>query len=135
MVGGLVIVLRAGDVVESELEHGESEAVSPYDPGTLVCTLDDPVDVPAEFTSRAIRYGWPEAAHVVPSFFGVDEVGGREISGGDARLLAIVTAAVLSHERRHGRLSSSSGSLTEGRLTIPGFNSAHYSVVHQKGQR
>jgi hypothetical protein len=106
------LALFPGEVVGSELEHRDPEAPRPYDPGTLVCTLDDPDEAPVEFRSRAIRYGWPEDALLVPSFFGVDEEGGREISGGDARLLAIVTAAVLSHERRHGRPSSSSSSLT-----------------------
>jgi hypothetical protein len=128
------LALFPGEVVESELEHRDSEAPWPYDPGTLVCTLDDPDEVPAELRLRAIRYGWPESAHLVPSFFGVDEEGGREISSVDARLLAIVTAAVLSHERRRGRPSSSSRLLTEGHLTTPGFNSAHYSVLHQKRQ-
>jgi hypothetical protein len=128
------LALFPGEVVESELEHRDSEAPRPYDPGTLVCTLDDPDEVPAELRCRAIRYSWPESAHLVPSFFGVDEDGGREISSGDARLLAIVTAAVLYHERRHGRPSSSSSSLTEGRLTTPGFDSAHYSVLHEKRQ-
>ena len=128
------LALFPGEVVESELEHRDPEAPWPYDPGTLVCTLNDPDEMPAELRSRAIRYGWPESAHLVPSFFGVDEEGGREISGGEARLLTIVTAAVLSHERRHGRPSSSTSALTQGHFKTPGFDSSEYSVFHQKRQ-
>jgi hypothetical protein len=126
------LALFPGKVVEAELEHGDPASPWPYDPGTLVCTLDDPDEVPAELRSRAIRYCWPESAHLVPSFFGVDEEGVCEISGGDARLLAIVTAAVLSHERRHRQPSSSSSSPTKGHVTTQGFDSARYSVLHQQ---
>lgn len=126
------LALFPGEVVEADLERRNPAAPWPYDPGTLACTLNDDDDVPVEFRARAIRYGWPEAAQLVPSFFGVDEEGGREISVTDARLFAVVTAAVLSHVRRHVRPSPKSKTPTEGQVAMPDSRSARYSVLHQK---
>jgi hypothetical protein len=126
------LALFPGEVVEADLERRDPAASWPYDPGTLVCTLDDPDDVPIEFRARAIRYGWPETAHLVPSFFGVDEEGGRDFSTADARLFAVVTAAVLSHDRRHHRPSPIPRSPTMGQVATSNFRSARYSVLHQK---
>jgi len=126
------LALFPGEVVEADLEHRDPAMPWSYDPETLACTLDDPDDVPVEFRARAIRYGWPETAHLVPSFFGVDEEGGREISTTDARLFAVVAAAVLSHDRRHGRPVPIPRTPTEGHVAMPDSRSARYSVFHQK---
>ncbi len=125
------LAIFPGDVVEADLEHRDPAAPWPYEAETLACTLDDPDDVPVELRARAIRYGWPETAHLVPSFFGVDEEGGREISTADARLFAVVTAAVIAHDRRHRRPSPKSSTRTEGQVAIPDCRSARYSVLHQ----
>jgi hypothetical protein len=98
------LALFPGEVVEADLERRDPAPSWPYDPETMVCMLDDPEDVPEEFRARAIRYGWAERAPLVPSF-GVDDEGGRDFSSPDARLFAVVTAAVLSHDRRHRRPS------------------------------
>ena len=119
-----------GEVVEADLEHRDPAAPWPFEAGTLACTLDDPDEVPVEFGARALRYGWPRTADLVPSFFGVDEEGGREISTADARLFAVVAAAVTAHVRRHRRPSPSS-TPTEGRVAFPDSRSARYSVLHQ----
>jgi hypothetical protein len=68
----------------------------------------------------------------VPSFFGMDEDGGREISTADARLFTVVTAAVLSHDRRLRRPSPRASTPTEGHVAMPDSRSAHYSVLHQE---
>jgi hypothetical protein len=120
-----------GEVIEADLEDRDPSAAWPYAAGTLACTLDDPDDVPVEFKARAFRYGWPETAQLVPSFFGVDEEGGREISTADARLFVVVTAAVVAHDRRHRRPSPQSNTPTEGQVAIPDSRSARYSVLHQ----
>jgi hypothetical protein len=127
----LGLALFPGEVVEAEHERRDPAAPWPYDPETLVCTLDDPDEVPVEFRARAIRYGWSESAPLVPSFFGVDEEGGRDFSSPDARLFAVVTAAVLSHDRRHRRPSAISRTPTEDRMETPNTGSARYSVFHQ----
>ncbi len=80
------LAIFPGEVVEADLEHRVPAAPWPFEPETLACTLDNPDDVPVEFRDRAIRYGWPQAAPLVPSFFGVDQEGGREISKADACL-------------------------------------------------
>jgi hypothetical protein len=121
-----------GKVVEADLEHRDQAAPWPYDPETLACTLDDPAGVPVEISARAFRYGWPETAHLVPSFFGVDEEGGRDFSTADARLFAVVTAAVLSHDSRHRRPLPKPGLPTAGHMAIPNSGSARYSVFHQR---
>jgi hypothetical protein len=126
------LALFPDEVVEAELEHRDPAAPWPYEPGTLACTLDDPDDVPVEFRARAIRYGWPESAHLVASFFGVDEEGGREISTSDARLFAVVAAAVVSHVGRHVRPSPKPRTPTKGHVAMPDSRSACYSVLHQK---
>jgi hypothetical protein len=126
------LALFPGEVVEADIEHRDPAAPWPYDPETVACTLDDPQDVPVEFKVRATRYGWPETGQLVPSFFGVDEEGGREISTTEARLFAVVTAAVLSHVRRHVRPSAISRTPTEGHVVMPDSRSARYSVLHQK---
>ncbi len=126
------LALFPGEVVEADLEHRDPAAPWPYDAETLACTLDDPRDVPVEFRTRAIRYGWPETALFVPSFFSVDEEGGREISTTDARLFAVVAAALLSHVRRHLGPSPKPRAPTEGQVAMPGSRSARYSVLHQK---
>jgi hypothetical protein len=125
------LAIFPGDVVEVDLEHRDPAAPWPFETETLACTLDDPDEVPVEFRDRAIRYGWPHTAHLVPSFFGVDEEGGHEISTGDARLFAVVTAAVSAHDRRHRRPSPTSSTPTEGQVAIPDSRSARYSVLHQ----
>jgi hypothetical protein len=119
-------------VVEAHLEHRDPAAPWPFEPETLACTLDHPDDVPVEFRDRAIRYGWTRIAHLVPSFFGMDEEGGREISTADACLFAVVTAAVLSHDRRLRRPSSPPSTPTEGHVAMPDSRSARYSVLHQE---
>jgi hypothetical protein len=119
-------------VVEADLEHRDPAAPWPYVPGTLACTLDSPDDVPVEIRARAIRYGWPETAHLLPSFFGIDDEGGRDFSTADARLFAVGTAAVLSHDRRYRGPSAKPGTHTEGHVAIPESRSARYSVLHEK---
>lgn len=126
------LALFPGEVVEADPEHMDPGMPWPYDPETMVCTLDNPVDVPVEFRARAIRYGWPETAHLVPVFFGVDEVGGCDFSAAEARFFTVVTAAVLSHDRRHRRPSSVPRTPTKGHVEIPNSGSARYAVVHQK---
>jgi hypothetical protein len=125
------LAIFPGDVVQADLEHWDPAAPRPYEAETLACTLDDPDDVPVEFRARAIRYGWRQTAPLVPSFLGVDEDGGREISTADARLFAVVTAAVVAHDRRHRRPSPRSSTPTEGEVAIPDSSSARYSVLHQ----
>jgi hypothetical protein len=68
----------------------------------------------------------------VASFFGVDEEGGREISTSDARLFAVVAAAVVSHVGRHVRPSPKPRTPTKGHVAMPDSRSACYSVLHQK---
>ena len=126
------LALFPGDVVEADLEHRDPTTPWPFDPETLACTLDDPSEVPVEFRARAIRYGWPETAPLVPSFFGMDEEGGREISTTDARLFVVVTAAVLSHVRRHLGPSPNPRTPTEGHVAMPDSRPARYSVLHQE---
>ena len=126
------LAIFPGEVVEADLEHRDPGAPWPFKTETLACTLDDPDSVPLEFRDRAIRYRWPRTAHLVPSFFGMDEEGGREISTADARLLTVVTAAVLSHDRRLRRPSPRAGTPTEGHVAMPDSRSAHYSVLHQE---
>jgi hypothetical protein len=121
-----------GDVVEADLEHRDPAAPWPYEAGTLACTLDDPDDVPVEFKARAFRYGWRQTADLVPSFFGVDEEGGREMSTAEARLFAGVAAAVIAHDRRHRRPSPKSDTPTQGEVAMSNSGSAHYSVRHRK---
>jgi hypothetical protein len=113
------LAIFPGDVVEADLEHEDPARPTSVEAETLACTLDHPDDVPVEFRDRAIRYGWPETAHLVPSFFGVDEEGGREISTADAQLFAVVTAAVIAHDRRHRRPSPRSSTPTAGQVAIP----------------
>ena len=107
------------EVVEADLEHRDPAAQWPYDPDTLVCSLDDPAGVPVEIRARALRYGWSENAHLVPSFFGVDKEGGRDFSAADARLFAVVTEAVLSHGSHHHRPVPKPGLPTEIRAPDP----------------
>ena len=126
------LALFPGEVVEADFEHRDSAAPWPYESETLACTLDDPDDVPFEFMARAIRYGWPESALLVPSFFSIDEEGGREISTNDARHFAVVAAAVLSHVRRHLGPSPKPRTPTEGHVAMPDSRSARYSVLHHK---
>lgn len=125
------LVLFPYEVVEADLEHRDPAAPWPYDPDTLVCSLDDPAGVPVEIRARALRYGWPETAHLVPSFFGVDEEGGRDFSAADARLFAVVTEAVLSRDSYHHRPLPKPGLPTEGHVALPSSVSARYSVFHQ----
>ena len=126
------LAIFPGQVVEADLEHRDPAAPWPFEPETLACTLDDPDSVPLEFRDRAFRYGWPRTAHLVPSFFGMDEEGGREISTAEARLFTVVTAAVLSHDRRLRRPSPQPSTPTEGHVAMPDSRSAHYSVLHQE---
>jgi hypothetical protein len=125
------LAIFPGEVVEVDLEHRDPAAPWPFEAETLACTLDDPDDTPVEFRDRAIRYGWPHAGRLVPSFFGVDEEGGREISAADARFFVVVTAAVTAHDRRHRRPSPKSSTPTEGQVPVPGSRAARYSVLHQ----
>jgi hypothetical protein len=125
------LALFPGEVVEADLAR-DPAAPWPYDSGTLACTLDNPDDVPVEIRARAIRYGWPETAHLMPSFFGVDDEGGRDFSAADARLFAVCTAAVLSHDRHYRGPSPKPRTPTEGHVAIPESRSARYSVLHEK---
>jgi hypothetical protein len=126
------LALFPGNVIETSLEHRDPAAPWPYDPETLACTLDSPLGVPLEIRGRALRYGWPETAQLVPTFFCLEEEGGRDFSKSEARLFAVVTAAVLSHDRRHRRPLATPELPTEGQFAMPHSGSARYSVFHQE---
>jgi hypothetical protein len=126
------LALFPGDVIEVDLEHRDPAEPWPFDPETLACTLDGPSDVPVEIRARALRYGWPETAQLLPTFFCLDEDGGREFSKADARLFAVVTAAVFSHDSRHRRPLAKPGLPTEGNVAMPNSGPAYYSVFHQQ---
>jgi hypothetical protein len=128
----LGLALFPGEVVQSDLERRDPAAPWPYDPETLVCTLDDPDDVPVEFRARAVRYGWSESAPLAPSFFCLDREGGRDFSSPEARFFAVVTGAVLAHDRRHRRPSALSRTPAEDGMEIPNAGSARYSVFHRQ---
>jgi hypothetical protein len=131
----LGLAIFPGAVVQANVDQWIPTASRPYDAGTLVCTLDDPDEVPLEFMTRAVRYGWPETAPLVPTFFSVDEEGACDFSTAHARLSAVVIAAVLSHDRRYHRPSSDPEIPTEGNLVISISHTARYSVLHLKRPR
>jgi hypothetical protein len=135
VIGGagiqLGLAIFPGEVVEADLGHAKLTAW-PYDVGTLVCTLDLPDEVPVEFRTRAVRYGWAETAPLVPSFFGVDAEGACELSAADARHCAVIIAAVISHDNRYRSPSTNPDTPTEGNVVTPHAGTARFSVFHQK---
>ena len=124
------LALFPGEVVEID---GEGPAPPwPYEAGTLACTLDDPTDIPAEITARASRYGWPRTLRIVPSFFGMDQGGGRDFSAQDADLFCVLTAAVVAHDRHYRRPSAKAGAPTNGKVLLSGSRTTRFSVRHRQ---
>ncbi len=84
-------------------------------PGTLMSTLDSPIDVPEEFTNRAKRYGWPADSDLVPVFLTVTDDGAQEPSRTDVQTLTIALAAVSRHdEHRASRRGNASQATRDG---------------------
>jgi hypothetical protein len=73
------LVLYPGTAVPPGLRNWQPVDPMPTPAGTLLCTLDPPGDVPAELSAKALRYGWPGDAELVPAFLSLGP--GQE--GGD----------------------------------------------------
>ena len=53
------LALYPGEVAPPGLRDGQPHHPPTAPPGTLLCILDPPADLPVELTARAHRYGWP----------------------------------------------------------------------------
>ena len=68
--------------------------------GTLSLLLDPPSDLPSDLRDKAIRYGWPADADLMPAVLRFGKEGGGDPGERDAELLAVALAAVTTHDAR-----------------------------------
>jgi hypothetical protein len=117
------LVLYPGEAVPAGLKDWEPGQPVPTLAGTLLCTLDPPGDAPAELGTKALRYGWPHDAELVPAFLslGLDKEGG-DPGRVDVTRLTVTLAGVIAHHARGPVLAHPASEPTTGTVPLPTAN-------------
>jgi hypothetical protein len=104
----------------------------PVPAGTLLLWLDPPEEVPPEFAGKAIRYGWPDDADLLPVLLVGGPDGPADLDRRGAHHLTLVTTAVLAHEPpsagRHRPAPGNGLSKTTGELTLAEGQHGKYTI-------
>ena len=122
------LVLYPGDEVPPGLENWEPGQDVPMPPGTLVCSLTAPVDLPADIRGKADRYGWPADVDLVPALMRLGPSGEAGDPGAeDVQLLAVALAAVTDHDAR-GPVAAGPREATTGSVVLADGRRARFSL-------
>lgn len=110
------------------LEDWEPGQDVPMPPGTLVCSLTAPSELPGDIRGKAGRYGWPEDADLVPALMHLGPPGEAGDPGPeDVQLLAVALAAVTAHDAR-GPVAAGPREATTGSVALADGRRARFSL-------
>jgi hypothetical protein len=121
------LVLYPDGALLSERPGSNSDRRSPMPTGTLLLWLDPPDEVPPEFAAKATRYGWPDAAELLPVCLIGGPNGLADLDRRSAHHLTLAVAAVLAHDQRL-RAPRNGIAKTIGELALPHNQRGTYSV-------
>ena len=83
--------------------------------GTVMFYLDPPHETPPEFLAKAVRYGWPTDADLIPAWVVGGPDGPADLDQTAVHRLTLAITAVLTHDGE-----SLDTTLTTGDLTLAG---------------
>jgi hypothetical protein len=122
------LVLYPGDEVPAGLEDWRPGQDVPMPPGTLVCSLTAPSELPADIRDKAARYGWPEGADLVPALMHLGPPGEAGDPGSeDVQLLAVALSGVTAHDAR-GPVAAGPREATTGSVVLADGRRARFSL-------
>ncbi|MDA8393310.1 MAG: hypothetical protein M0Z87_11070 [Actinomycetota bacterium] len=101
----------------------------PMPPGTLSLMLDPPSELPSDVRDKAVRYGWPPEAELVPGAFRLHPEGRGDLGEADAQLLAVALAAVTAHDSRGPIAVGSARQATKGQIVLGNGRTAKFSIA------
>lgn len=124
------LVLYPGTALPRGLGQWEPGRPVPVPAGTLMFFLDPPseLEAPPEFVAKALRYGWPVDAGVVPVWVGKGPDGPSDLSRHDVQRLILALAAVVTHDRRGPVVVGAGSDTTSGELALNGGRRASFSI-------
>jgi hypothetical protein len=125
------LVLYPGGEIPAGLDDWEPGLPMPMPPGTLSLMLDPPSELPSELRDKAVRYGWPTDAQLVPAVLRLGREGGGDPGEGDAQLLAVALAAVTAHDSRGPIAVGSAHQATSGEIVLGDGRTASFSIVQK----
>jgi len=134
------LAVYPGEQLPVGLEDWVPGRPPPTSSGALALTLDPPVDLPPDLRAKALRYGWPPEAELVPVAlrFGPDGEGG-DPSDSEVQTLVVAMAAVTVHDARGPLLVHPTADPSTGAVSLAGGRKATFSItleppaVHPEG--
>lgn len=103
--------------------------------GTLSLLLDPPADLPSDLRDKAIRYGWPADADLMPVVLRFGKEGGGDPGERDAELLAVALAAVATHDARGLVAVGTARQVTKGEIVLGNGRTARFSISQEPPAR
>jgi hypothetical protein len=121
------LVLYPGALLADGLSGWEPGRSVPLPAGTVLLWLDPPDEVPPEFAAKAVRYGWPQDADLIPVCLTGGPDGPADLDRRSAHHLTLAIAAVLAHDR-HRPIPGNGVTKTTGELTLADNQQGTYSI-------
>lgn len=122
------LVLYPGAVLPDQLHDWKPGRSTSLPAGTLLLWLDPPGDVPPEFAGKAIRYGWPPDADLLPIPLIGGPGGPADLDRRAAHHLILATTAVLAHTQRQPPAPGRGQGRTTGQLDLADSHHGRYTI-------
>jgi hypothetical protein len=90
--------------------------------GTVMFYLDPPYETPPEFRAKAVRYGWPTDADLIPAWVVDGPDGPADLDQAAVHRSILAITGVLTHDRE------SPGAITTGELILPGDTPGGFTI-------
>jgi len=101
----------------------------PFREGSLLLHLNPPDDTLADMAAKALRYGWPPDARLMPVWLNAGPDGFGELSRTDAQRMALAIAGVLARHLRPTGPKGRRTSRTTGSIPLAGEVEGRYTVT------
>ena len=126
------LAVYAGDRPPAGLEDWVPGRPPPNPSGALVLTLDPPADLPRDLRAKALRYGWPPEAELLPVAlrFGPEGEGG-DPSDSEVQTLVVAMAAVTVHDARGPLRVRPGADASTGTVSLAGGRTATFSITQE----
>ncbi|MDA8072162.1 MAG: hypothetical protein M0Z82_11355 [Actinomycetota bacterium] len=125
------LALYPGEDVPTGLRDWQPGEPVPAPPGTLLCLLDSPGEPPPELTAKAVRYGWPTEAALVPVFLELGDDDAGELDRAAARRMTVAIAAVLAHDARGPVLAHPAREPTSATVVLGDGGRASFAIYQR----
>jgi hypothetical protein len=122
------LVLYPGGEIPAGLASRELGRPVAMPAGTVALMLDAPSELPSDLLNKALRYGWPPDADLVPVLLRLGREGGGDPAGLDTHLMAVALAAVTAHDKRGPVAVGSPHKATTGEVLLGNGTLATFSI-------